>query len=130
MISRGRSHSVGFAALVCGALAYVGFLDPHRPGAVFPPCPFRLLTGWNCPGCGGLRMTHDLLHGDLAAAAADNIFLLLGVPALTAWVVLSRLRGQQVSPLRLLTVTVAAALVWTVVRNLPDFPLTPGLIPG
>ena len=39
--------------------------DPHRPGFAFPACPFKLLTGWNCPACGGLRMTHDLLHGDL-----------------------------------------------------------------
>ena len=25
-------------------------------------------------------MTHDLLHGDLAAAVVDNVFLLVGLP--------------------------------------------------
>lgn len=130
MLGRSRSRLAGTAALGGGALAYVGFVDPHRPGAVFPPCPFRLLTGWNCPGCGGLRMTHDLLHGDLAAAVADNVFLLLGIPALAAWLVLSRRRGQPVSPLRAAGTVAVVALLWTLVRNLPDFPLTPGLSPG
>ena len=40
-------------ALATGAVAYVGLVDPHRPGSFFPPCPFKLLTGWNCPACGG-----------------------------------------------------------------------------
>ena len=31
-------------------------------------------------------MTHDLLHGDLAAAVVDNVFLLIGLPALALWV--------------------------------------------
>ena len=67
--------------MLVGGLAYVGLGDPHRPDFVFPACPFKALTGWNCPGCGGLRMTHDLLHGDLAAAVVDNVFLLVGLPA-------------------------------------------------
>ena len=46
---------------------------------------FKAVTGWNCPGCGGLRMTHDLLHGDLSAAVVDNVFLLVGLPLLALW---------------------------------------------
>ena len=45
------------------------------------PCPFRLLTGWQCPFCGGTRMGSALLHGDLSAAFAANPFVLLGVLA-------------------------------------------------
>lgn len=36
-------------------------------------------------GLRGLRMTHDLLHGDLSAAVVDNVFLLVGLPMLGAW---------------------------------------------
>jgi hypothetical protein len=36
------------------------------------PCPFRALTGWQCPLCGGTRMGAALLHGDVAAAYAFN----------------------------------------------------------
>lgn len=68
-----------------GALGYIGLADPHDPASIYPPCPFKWLTGWNCPFCGGLRMTHDLLHGDLWAAVHDNVFLLAAVPTLAAF---------------------------------------------
>ncbi len=87
--------TLGTGALAVGALAYVGLADPHRPGSLFPPCPFKLLTGLNCPACGGLRMTHDLLHGDLAAAVVDNVFLLIGLPALALWVLWRVKQGQR-----------------------------------
>ena len=48
--------ALGSGALLAGALGYVGLVDPHKPDSIFPVCPFRLLTGWNCPACGGLRM--------------------------------------------------------------------------
>ena len=67
--------------LLAGALGYVGLVDPHNANSAYPHCPFKWLTGWNCPFCGGLRMTHDLLHGHLAASITDNVFLLVGWPA-------------------------------------------------
>src|ERR1700728_12278 len=82
---RRRLGVLGGGALLAGVLAYIGIVDPHKPDSVFPLCPFRLLTGWNCPACGGLRMMHDVLHGDLAAAITDNVFLLIGIPMLAGW---------------------------------------------
>ena len=119
---------LGSGALLPGALGYIGLVDPHKPDSVFPICPFRLLTGWNCPGCGALRMIHDVLHGDLAAAVNDNLLLLVGIPVLAGWILLRRRRGK--SPLTIpATVTIViAALAWTVVRNLPGFPLVPTLL--
>jgi len=40
-------------------------------------CPFRMLTGWSCPFCGGTRMGAALLHGDLLAAWQSNPVLLV-----------------------------------------------------
>ncbi len=122
--------ALGTGALLAGGLAYVGLADPHNPDFVFPACPFKLLTGWNCPACGGLRMTHDLLHGDLAAAVVDNIFLLVGLPALLAWVLLRRRAGRPVFTTSAIAVIVALAVTWTVARNLPGFPLVPTLLTG
>jgi len=117
--------SLGSGALAVGALTYIGLVDPHQPGALFPACPFKLLTGWNCPACGGLRMTHDLLHGNLSAAVVDNVFLLIGLPLLAVWSVLRRRRGQRVfTPAALIVITISA-IAWTVLRNLPGFPLVP-----
>ena len=120
--------SIGTGTLAVGALAYVGIIDPHRPGTLFPPCPFRLLTGWNCPACGGLRMTNDLLHGNLGAAVVDNVFLLAGLPLLAIWLVYRISRGERAFPLPAIVVIAVAAITWTVVRNLPGFPLVPTLI--
>lgn len=115
-------------AIGLGALGYVGLVDPHRPGAIFPPCPFKMLTGWDCPACGGLRMTNDLLHGNLSAAVVDNVFLLAGLPLLAMWSLWRVRRGSRVLTPAFLVVVVIAATVWTVVRNLPGFPLVPTML--
>jgi hypothetical protein len=114
-------------AALAGALAYTGLVDPHVRGSIFPPCPFKLLTGWNCPACGGLRMTHDLLHANLSAAVVDNVFLLVGIPTLLAWVLGRRRAGKPVVTRTASIVMIVATIVWTVVRNLPGFPLVPTL---
>ncbi len=122
--------AVGSAAALTGALAYIGLRDPHASGFGFPPCPFRLLTGWNCPGCGGIRMTHDVLNGDLAAAVTDNVFMLVALPLLALWLVLRWRSGRKLMPTAAVVVAVLATVAWTIVRNLPGFPLVPTFIGG
>ncbi len=75
-------------------------------------------------------MTHDLLHGDLAAAFVDNAFLLIGLPMLLAWVLVRRSRGRPTLNTPAFVVIIAAAVTWTVVRNLPGFPLVPTVLDG
>jgi hypothetical protein len=113
-----------------GGLAYVGLSDPHRPGFLFPECPFKMATGWNCPACGGLRMTHDLLHGDIGAAVVDNVFLVVGLPMLALWLLMRWRRGQKLMPIFASITIGILALAWTVIRNWPGFPLVPTLIGG
>jgi hypothetical protein len=125
-----RLLSLGTGAVFVGALAYIGIGDPHRSTFLFPPCPFHELTGWYCPACGGLRMTHDVLHGDLAAAFADNAFALIGLPMLLAWVIVRRRQGRPVLTVPAYIVIIGAAVAWTVVRNLTGFPLVPTVLDG
>ena len=119
---------LGSGALLIAALSYIGLVDPHQPDSFFPLCPFRLLTGWNCPGCGALRMTHDVLHGDLLAAINDNVVVLVGIPVLVGWVVLRRRGGKWPLTLPAIATVMITLLAWTVVRNLPGFPLVPTLL--
>ncbi len=63
-------------ALGLAATAYVGLVDPNEPGH-YPLCPTKYLTGLDCPGCGGLRATHDLVTGDLTGALDHNAFVVL-----------------------------------------------------
>ncbi len=111
--------------LACG---YVYAVDPSQPGH-FPPCPLKALTGLDCPFCGGLRATHDLLHGNLAAAVDLNVLttvILLPVIALllVAWTV-QRWRGKPFDvrvPMPVTAAIVVAVLAFTVVRNVPGMP--------
>ncbi len=120
-----RAGVLGTGAALAGALAYIGLADPHRAGFLFPGCPFKALTGLDCPACGGLRMTHDLLHGDVTAAVVDNVFLLVGLPALAVWLVVRWRRGLQLMPTAATVTVIVAAVAWTVVRNWRGFPLVP-----
>lgn len=120
----------GTAVVLGGALGYVALADPHDPASIYPPCPFKWLTGWNCPFCGGLRMTYDLVHGDLAGALHDNVFVLAGIPMLAAWLLVRLARGTSSPPRTALLTIVVATVVWTVLRNLPAFPLIPAVLGG
>lgn len=75
--------------LVAG-LVFVGTHDPHEPGT-YPPCPTRALLGFLCPGCGALRATHALMHGDLERAWAANPLFVIALP-LFLWAVYALLR--------------------------------------
>lgn len=69
------------AVAVLGASVLLHVRDPHQSGS-YLYCPWLLLTGTYCPGCGGLRAVNDLTHGDIAAAASSNLLFVGSVPLL------------------------------------------------
>ena len=46
--------------------------------ASFPPCSFRVLTGYHCPGCGNTRSVKALMHGDILLSLRNNPIILFG----------------------------------------------------
>ena len=86
--------------LGAAAVAVVGAVDPNRPGH-YLTCPFLALTGLACPGCGGLRATHDLVHLDVAGAWAMNpLWVVLAPVLVVVWAVwLSRAWTGRPGPL-------------------------------
>ena len=52
------------------------------------------------------------------------------LPALLAWILVRWRRGQQIMPMPAVVVIVVAAIAWTVLRNLPGFPLVPTVLEG
>ncbi|MFC7991403.1 DUF2752 domain-containing protein [Streptomyces pilosus] len=116
---------VAILAAVAGAFAYVGAVDPNEPGH-YPVCPLLHLTGLYCPGCGGLRSAHAVVHGDLPAALQANALAVLGYVCFavlwTVWVVRAVRGGPpaRIDPPPVLLWSLGALLlVFTVVRNLP-----------
>lgn len=63
-----------------GAAAVVLYLFDPATAGFYPPCLFRSLFGFQCPGCGSLRAAHQLLHGDVAAAWALNRTVVVALP--------------------------------------------------
>ncbi|UEA58283.1 DUF2752 domain-containing protein [Gordonia otitidis] len=60
---------IGGAALAVAAVLSPAAVD-HGPDV----CPFRIMTGLPCPGCGLTRSWTHLMHGDVAGAIALNVF--------------------------------------------------------
>ncbi|MDI1290839.1 MAG: DUF2752 domain-containing protein, partial [bacterium] len=87
------------AAGLLAALAVLYAFDPAQEH-VFPTCMLYEWTGILCPGCGGLRATHQMLHGDLAAALRHNPLLVLGYPWLAygLWRILENHRTGRALP--------------------------------
>jgi len=60
---------VGAIGLTAAGLLHLH--DPHDSGA-YGFCPFLLMTGRPCPGCGGLRAINDLTRFEVGAAVSSN----------------------------------------------------------
>ncbi len=89
----------------------------------YPKCALHSLTGLNCPGCGVLRATHELLHGNFTGAFLFNplfvatlpLFGLLAIPGVRQTTAL--LVGHKIGR----TLLLATLLIFTVLRNAPIF---------
>ncbi|HEX3197354.1 MAG TPA: DUF2752 domain-containing protein [Propionibacteriaceae bacterium] len=118
-------------ALFAGGLALSALYATTGVGLL---CPFRALTGWDCPLCGGTRMGAALLHGDVLAALGFNPLALMGLVILgvlgALWTVEAaggpavRLprplaeRLRHLRPTQWLTLGLLVALIYTIARNL------------
>ena len=74
-----RSTVITIWSVLLAGAAYLFLFEPGKTG-FFPPCMFRLLTGFTCPGCGSTRAMHQMLHGHFLAAFELNPLLLLAIP--------------------------------------------------
>lgn len=100
--------------------------DPHQEGS-WGFCPWLVMTGTYCPGCGGLRAVNDLTHGDVLAAASSNLLFVGSLPLIGFWWLrrmsdgwrgVQRLVDER-RALRLTVLVIGLAAVFWVVRNLP-----------
>lgn len=72
-----RSTVIAIWALLLAGAVYLFVFEPGKSG-FFPACPFRLVTGFTCPGCGTTRALHQILHGHFISAFMLNpLFFLL-----------------------------------------------------
>ena len=123
-----RSTVIIIWSLLLAGAAYLFVFEPGKSG-FFPACPFRLLTGFTCPGCGSTRAMHQILHGDFATAFTLNPLLLLAIPFLLFVLLrysMTVLRGGVPRPNALPTPFIYALFViivsFWIFRNTPYYP--------
>jgi hypothetical protein len=78
--SRRLTAALIWLSIATGSV-YLFIFEPGRTG-FFPACPFRMLTGFTCPGCGSTRGLHRLVHGDVIGAFEFNPLMLVLLPFL------------------------------------------------
>ena len=94
-----------------------------------PECLILKYTGFYCAGCGTQHMVWALLRGDLSGAVYENIFMMIFLPAALLYAGAELVRYVQGKPLlyrrkavlTALCLLLIAGMLFTVLRNLPDF---------
>jgi hypothetical protein len=114
---------LGLGLLAVVLLALLFAFDPANH-SFYPFCAFYRVTGWQCPGCGGLRAAHQLLHGHISKAFQYNQLLVLAAPVVLVLGVRRLVRGPRQpqshrAMARWAWLSFAVLVVFWVVRNLP-----------
>lgn len=115
--------SLGLAGVA--AVVAVAARDPHVAGS-WGECPVLALTGFFCPGCGGLRAVYDLMHLHPVAAISSNAMVVAFVVVVgmgwSAWLWTALTQrsfdiDRYLTPRRVY-LFMAALAVFTLVRNI------------
>jgi Protein of unknown function (DUF2752) len=105
-----------------GGVAFYGWVDPARDP--LPRCPFYLLTGLHCPGCGAQRSLHAISHGHVTEALRQNLLIVLSLPLLAYYLLRRGLKREDWQPIPFQSWSrplLGFALAYAVLRNVSSF---------
>ena len=121
-------RSIKFLGLLCFGVVLLTIYYLYDPVASqwTPKCPFKLVTGLQCPGCGIQRALHALLQGRFLDAIHYNYFLLFSGPYIISFGIRALLpKGKVKDKLtsiiedkRLIWLYIILFFVWFVLRNM------------
>ena len=120
--------------LICALAVFFYVFDPVSAADrhLFLKCIFHQATGFYCPGCGGQRAAHQLMHGHIGQAAGYNLLLVLILP-LAIWHIALHIWNTFGTPKLHLSlfrypltsrVLLLAVLLFWLLRNIPVYPFT------
>lgn len=119
--SRRLVGSVAVTTLGLGLIA--GVVDPAGGPTL---CPFRIVTGYDCPLCGSTRAVHAFATGHPLQALDHNLLVGLAIPVLLLALLLAVFAELGGRPMRVPVLPRAAwlgvgilVLAFWVLRNLP-----------
>ncbi|MCI0474521.1 MAG: DUF2752 domain-containing protein [Ignavibacteria bacterium] len=114
-------------AVLTAAVFFITVLFVWDPSVFkyYPDCVFNSLTGLECPGCGGMRGTHFLLHLDFGKAFFYNPLVFVTTPVIIyiiIYFVMNLFFGVKLPKITLTpvlaTVISAIVLLFWIYRNL------------
>lgn len=125
-----RLRSAALLALAAGAAGFLYLVNPAASN-LLPPCPFRVVTGCYCPGCGSLRALHQLARGHPATALGLNPLMVMSLPFIGYHGASQARLVVKGRPLRRIFVgsrwiwgLLCLVLAYGVLRNVPFYPFT------
>jgi hypothetical protein len=128
--------SAGVLAVLIGGAFYL-YGHPPSESSYYPACILHRLTGLHCPGCGGTRCAHALLHLRVLEALRMNALTALLLP-IAGWMMVRRwwrwlwgappLSAFQPTGVQL-TMLLVLIFGFAILRNLPWAPFS-WLAPG
>jgi len=74
-----KYKSILFIAIIAVAAIWFYRFNPAED-ELFLKCPFKTVTGWDCPGCGSQRAIHELLHLNFGKAFYYNPLMVSLIP--------------------------------------------------
>jgi hypothetical protein len=129
-IAQKRLNFVLITSVLIGAAIALFLFDPAT-SKLYPPSPFRALTGLYCPGCGTLRALHQLLRGHFIAAFGLNPLMVISLPFMVYSYCsygLEAIRGRSLPKIfisaRWIWFILQAIIAYWIVRNIPVAPFS------
>jgi hypothetical protein len=123
-----RTTVIALWGLMISAAIYLFSFEPGKTG-FFPSCPFRFLTGLQCPGCGITRALHNLLHGHLTTAFTLNPLFVIALPFLifallryTSFAFQKKAPRGNALPANVIYFIFVVVLSFWIFRNTPFYP--------
>ena len=92
------------------------FLNEHFGIAIY--CPFYLLTGFYCPGCGITRLLFSILNGDLVKAFWYNPLVFITLIFFIIYKIISLKKTILIKEMSYY-IYIVILIIYGVLRNLP-----------
>lgn len=119
-----RAIKITAGAVMLTALVVTYALFDPGEIRLFPRCPFLMLTGLKCPGCGSQRAIHALLGGDITTAWRNNAMMIISLPFIALLLVAQYMRVShprfyhRVNSRAVILSTFAIVVLWWITRNI------------
>jgi hypothetical protein len=119
-------NKILLAVLALSITAFYFYWNPAE-NSFLPSCLFNNLTGFYCPGCGGQRAFHAILHGDFIEAFHDNFLIFIIIP-IAFYKIILEMNGSGSKDVFILKgneiwIFLSLLFFFTILRNVPLYPL-------